>query len=377
MHGEALARSLGLREVLPEVEEGELEPALVIEPVLRLDRLHARRDRADRRRQRPGSAARARRGRRAAAPAPEAGAPGRHGALDACRLVYRIPRSWLQRIGTDTGPTPPVSYDRWRASQTAACIARASGCNRLPAYSAAARAGCSPSAMPIASRSTSMPAPSRGRPLGQVAAEGARPRPAVVEAENVPGHVVEPAAAAQMPLDVGHAAPPAPPGATARSASAPNRRAIDLGQQVGVLIGGAAQHHAVDVRQDAPAASSSEPMPPLMHDLELGVRRLQPVDAVVVERRHLAVLLRRQPLQPGLARMHDEGAAAGAGHRVDEALEVRLAVLVVDADAALDRDRHAPRARAWPRRSAPPAPAPPSGRRRSGPPARGPTGSRR
>jgi hypothetical protein len=39
--------------------------------------------------------------------------------------------------------------------------------------------------------------------------------------------------------------------------------------------------------------------------------------------------------------VHDEGAAAGAPHRVDEALQRRLAVLVVDADAALDRDRHA------------------------------------
>ena len=44
-HGEPLAARLGLREVLPEIEEGKLEPALVVEPVLRLGRLDARRHR--------------------------------------------------------------------------------------------------------------------------------------------------------------------------------------------------------------------------------------------------------------------------------------------------------------------------------------------
>ena len=43
--GEALARGLGLREVLPEIEEGELEPALMIEPVRLLGGLDARRRR--------------------------------------------------------------------------------------------------------------------------------------------------------------------------------------------------------------------------------------------------------------------------------------------------------------------------------------------
>ena len=75
-------------------------------------------------------------------------------------------------------------------------------------------------------------------------------------------------------------------------------------------------------------------------DRQLGARGLEPVDAVVVERRDLAVLLRRQTVEPRLARVHDEGAAAGAGDRIDEALQVGLAVLLVDADAALDGDGH-------------------------------------
>jgi hypothetical protein len=41
------------------------------------------------------------------------------------------------------------------------------------------------------------------RQLGQMAAEGTRPRPAVVKAEDVPRDIVEPAAIADMPLGVG------------------------------------------------------------------------------------------------------------------------------------------------------------------------------
>ncbi len=37
--------------------------------------------------------------------------------------------------------------------------------------------------------------------------------------------------------------------------------------------------------------------------------------------------------------MHDEFAAAGRGHRFDELPQKRLAVVIVDTDATLDRDR--------------------------------------
>ncbi len=74
-------------------------------------------------------------------------------------------------------------------------------------------------------------------------------------------------------------------------------------------------------------------------DLELGTPLLQAMDAGVIERRDVAVLLRAQALQPGFARVHDESAAAGPRDHVDEAVEILLFVLVVDADAALDGDR--------------------------------------
>ena len=70
------------------------------------------------------------------------------------------------------------------------------------------------------------------------------------------------------------------------------------------------------------------------------MRALQAVDARVIERRHVAVLLRRQALEPGLARVHDERIGAGRDGCVGELVERRLRVLLVDADAALDRDRH-------------------------------------
>ena len=75
-------------------------------------------------------------------------------------------------------------------------------------------------------------------------------------------------------------------------------------------------------------------------DLQRGPLRLQPVGPVVAQRRNLAVLLRRQALQPGVARMHDEHAAARCRDRVDEMQETIPIVVVVHAEPALHRHRH-------------------------------------
>ncbi len=114
---------------------------------------------------------------------------------------------------------------------------------------------------------------------------------------------------------------------------------VDLGEDIRGLVGGAAEHHAVDVLQVRVGLVERRDAA-VDDDGQLRVRRLEPVDARVVERRHLAVLLRRQTLQPRLARMHDEGAHAGGGDDIDEALQVALAILLVDADAALDGHRN-------------------------------------
>src|SRR4029077_7431892 len=98
-------------------------------------------------------------------------------------------------------------------------------------------------------------------------------------------------------------------------------------------------HYAVDVFQ-MPRGRVKVFDATVEHNRQLGMRGLEPVHTVVVERRDLAVLLRRQTVKPRLARVHDEGAAAGAGHRIDEALQVGLTVLLIDADAAFDGHGH-------------------------------------
>src|SRR5581483_10245880 len=77
---------------------------------------------------------------------------------------------------------------------------------------------------------------------------------------------------------------------------------------------------------------------PVEDDFEIGPALLQTMDASIVERRYVAVLLRAQALEPCLARMHDEARAARAGDLVDEAIEALLGILIVDADAAFDGD---------------------------------------
>ena len=66
-------------------------------------------------------------------------------------------------------------------------------------------------------------------------------------------------------------------------------------------------------------------------------RRFQAIDPVVVERRDVAILLRRQSAEPGLAGMHDQRIGAGCHDGTRERIECRFRVLVVDADPAFDR----------------------------------------
>ena len=84
-------------------------------------------------------------------------------------------------------------------------------------------------------------------------------------------------------------------------------------------------------------------MPPLMPTKRFGEALLEAVNATVVERRDVAVLLWRQALEPRLAGVNPDGVGAGGGHRVGQRVERRLRILFVDADAAFDRDGHTDR----------------------------------
>src|ERR1019366_9703793 len=63
----------------------------------------------------------------------------------------------------------------------------------------------------------------------------------------------------------------------------------------------------------------------------------QSMDELVIERRHVAVLLRRQAFQPGFSRMHDERAATSSDDAFSQKPKRCLRVLFVDPRAALDR----------------------------------------
>ncbi len=60
----------------------------------------------------------------------------------------------------------------------------------------------------------------------------------------------------------------------------------------------------------------------------------------VAQRRQFAVFPGRQALEPGVARMHDEHRATRIGHGADKIAHKGVALVLVNADAVLDRDGH-------------------------------------
>jgi hypothetical protein len=67
---------------------------------------------------------------------------------------------------------------------------------------------------------------------------------------------------------------------------------------------------------------------------------LELVDHFVPQRRDLAVFLRAQALQPGVARVDDEDPAAGFAHLADKIAHEGVALDPVDADAVFHRHRN-------------------------------------
>ena len=79
-------------------------------------------------------------------------------------------------------------------------------------------------------------------------------------------------------------------------------------------------------------------------DGEVRVLALDAIDQLVIQRRHFAVFLGRQAIQPGLAGMNDEAADAASGGGADQFAQRRIRLLVIDAEAALHRDGNGNRA---------------------------------
>jgi hypothetical protein len=115
--------------------------------------------------------------------------------------------------------------------------------------------------------------------------------------------------------------------------------AVELGHEPGLPPGLAPDHHSIHALElrahlrDRREAAVDD-------DLERRKRALQRGDALVVERGQRAIGLGAHAVQPSLARVHDESAAAGGGDGFDEACEEGEVVVVIDADARLHRHRH-------------------------------------
>ena len=176
-----------------------------------------------------------------------------------------------------------------------------------------------------------------GRGVGEMPAERARARHGAEQAVQMPRDGVQPRALRQFALDIGHERHRGRLRRGKAGGFAKDQR-IDGEEPPRLLIGGAAHHHAVDMvqmrkrRLDAADAA-------VENDGEPRMRAFEPIDAIVIERRNFAVFLRRQTFEPGFARMHDERIGARALDRLRKNFERRFRILVVDADAAFDRDR--------------------------------------
>ena len=82
--------------------------------------------------------------------------------------------------------------------------------------------------------------------------------------------------------------------------------------------------------------------PAVDDDLKVRIGALETIDAIIIERRDVAVLARRQSVEPGFTRVHDQRIGAGQLHFLRERIERCFGILVVDADAAFHGhgDRH-------------------------------------
>src|SRR5215469_3595 len=175
-----------------------------------------------------------------------------------------------------------------------------------------------------------------------MAAKGARPGYATEQAEDVARHDIEPRAAFKFALDIGDKGL----GRRLRRCkgrSLAEQHRIDRQQTPRVLIGGTSHHHAIEAPQVLQRLIDVRDAA-IEHDAKTGMRGFEPVDASVIEWRDVAILARRETVEPGLARVHDQRGDAGLLDRTDERLECLLRILIVDADTALDRDRQLYRA---------------------------------
>ena len=117
------------------------------------------------------------------------------------------------------------------------------------------------------------------------------------------------------------------------------KRRIPLAQPPRVVVRLAPQHDAIDLlqlllhlRRGGEAA--------IDRDGQMRKVALELVRHGITQRRHFAVFFRAEALEPGVAGMHDEGAATGITHRANKIADKVITLVFVDTNAVLHRDRH-------------------------------------
>ena len=173
-------------------------------------------------------------------------------------------------------------------------------------------------------------------------AERARAGHAVKRADEMPRHRMQPRALRELILDIGHHRLEHVLHRGVRRRLAEQFR-IGRQQPPRVMIGRAAEHHAIDMSKVRLRLGEIGDAA-IDDDGHIGHRCLQPVDPVVVERRDVAVFLRRQSVEPGLAGMHDQRIGAGGDDAARQRIERDFRILIVDAEPAFDGDGNADRA---------------------------------
>ena len=171
----------------------------------------------------------------------------------------------------------------------------------------------------------------------QQLAELASAGEALAQAEDMPGDMVHGAAVLQVLGDV-RAQPGQRFAAADHRGVAAEQLLVDFGQYIRVVVRLAAEHHAVEGLQVLLAFG--ERLDAAIED-ELQVREvgLELRGNVIAQWRDLAVLLGREALEDGDARVYGEAAAACVAYLADEVAELGVTVAAVDADAVFDRDR--------------------------------------
>src|SRR5258708_31494027 len=110
-----------------------------------------------------------------------------------------------------------------------------------------------------------------------------------------------------------------------------------------LLIGCAPQHDAVD-KAEMVFGLGKACDAAIDDDAHSRQRGLEPIYPVVVERREVTILLRRQSIEPGLAGVDDQRIRAGGDDAARQRIQRDFRILVVDADPAFDGHRNADRA---------------------------------